>query len=180
MILPYASRAAATTGIPVSVIMAQWGIESAYGTSQVYQNNNNLGGIKHVSSSIDIGVSPSGYAKYSDLNQFTQDYIRVMHNGYYDKVLKAGNKVDAAYALGDSSYAEGKYRNGDSRPGSSILWTIQNFGLDKYDGLQVAEKYPLSVDIDGLRSQIASMPDEQKNWYAAIGFALVGAYLLLK
>jgi hypothetical protein len=133
-----------------------------------------------VSSSIDIGISPSGYAKYRDLTQFTDDYIRIINNGLYENVKAAVSIEDTAYALGQSPYAEGHYISGNGPKGSSLLWVIDKFDLKKYDGMQVAKTYPLSVDIEGLRSEISSMPDEQKQWYAAIGFAVVGAYLLLK
>jgi flagellum-specific peptidoglycan hydrolase FlgJ len=145
-VLPYAQRASKATDIPVSVVLAQWGIESAYGKSNVAKNNNNLGGIRYVKSSIAIGESESGYAKYKDYNQFVDDYIRVIKNGYYTDVINAVSPEDTSIKFGQSKYAGGKYKDNEGRVGYSLINNINSQGLKKYDSAETTSSTPLTLD----------------------------------
>lgn len=172
---PYAMKAATALNMPVSTILAQWGIESTYGTSAVFQNNNNLAGIKHVGSSIDIGISPSGYARYKDIDQFTQDYIRVMNNGLYENVKSAVSPEDTAYALGGSLYAEGTYDKGQH-----IVDVIKNYNLKQFDGLAVANNHPYGFDKNTIMAAVDALSPEDKKLYMYVGACALAAFWLLK
>lgn len=92
---PYANQAASVLGIPASAILAQWALESGWGTSHLAREHNNLGGIKRVPESAG-GATPadpsSGFAAYPSLAGFGSDYVRVLQiraHGY-PAVLAAG------------------------------------------------------------------------------------------
>ncbi len=95
--LPAARTAAAALGIPASAILAQWALESGWGTSHLAIEHHNLGGIKKVSSSTG-GAYPadSGFAGYADVNGFTADYIRVLNLSLYANVRAAGQAPAAS------------------------------------------------------------------------------------
>jgi flagellum-specific peptidoglycan hydrolase FlgJ len=170
---PYAKRASSSLGIPASVILGQWALESAYGSSDVFRNNNNLAGIKHVSSSIDSGISPSGYSKYRDLNQFTDDYIRVMNNGLYDDVKKAGSVEGAVFALGSSPWAETHYKDSNGIEGGNLLAVIKNNNLSQYDA---APSHPYGFDYTKILDGVKNMTPDELTIYAAVGACAMAAW----
>ncbi|MBE3590934.1 MAG: glucosaminidase domain-containing protein [Firmicutes bacterium] len=124
-VMPYARRAAAATGLPVSVILAQWGAESGWGRNDVARQNN-LGAI----------YGSSGFRSYASLDEFTDDWIRVLHLPYYDAVRAAAATGDAdavARALGESPYDNGHYCQGDGTPGSFLIQIMDDFDLRDFD-----------------------------------------------
>lgn len=131
--LVYAQRASAGTGIPVSVILAQWANESAYGKSDFALNHNNHGGIKYTSNA-DYEVD--GHAGYYSVNRFVDDYIRVMNLSYYQAVVAAGSTPgvnDDFEALGESPYAGSGYGREDGGPGRWLKDLWLQWSLSKYD-----------------------------------------------
>lgn len=87
---PYAQKAANALGMPVEVILAQWALESGNGTSNLAKTQNNYGGIKYSQySKTGTKTSANAFAKYSSIDGFVTDYIRVMNLSYYDKVRSA-------------------------------------------------------------------------------------------
>lgn len=156
--MPYAVEASNRTHVPVSVILAQWANESAYGTSDLAKNANNFGGINHTGNSIAAGTY-GAYAKYSDINQFVDDYVRVLNLSYYDKVRAAGTVDGAVRALGDSPYA-GSHYSVNGVPGQSLANIINQYHLSS-----------VIPTTDG-------MPADDLKKYAAIGLAVVGLIAL--
>jgi len=146
---PYAQRASLATGIPASVILGQWAIESAQGKSTIATKYFNYAGIKKVGSSIAAGVSSSGYAVYDNLDQFTEDYIRVMSLSYYDRVRAAGTVQATVAELAASPYAESGYNGG-----KGILQFIQEFSLEQYDRLREFNVQDMisGMDVDTLKN----------------------------
>jgi flagellum-specific peptidoglycan hydrolase FlgJ len=128
-VLPLAQSAAAQTGLPVSVVLAQWASESGWGRNEGARRNN-LGCI----------MGREGMRTYPDLNAFVQDYVRVLWLGFYDEVRSlaaAGADADAvAAALGQSPYAEDHYRDGRHPPGWLLQRVIADFDLTSYDRLE--------------------------------------------
>jgi hypothetical protein len=147
--LPVAQRAAANLSAalsvkygqpidyPVELVIAQWGWETGWGTSQLANNgSNNNGGIKFVGQAEATGAS-GGYAKYADLNRFADDWVRVLSLSRYKVVADAAAKsyptqfarTDAiARALGSSDYAGSHYAEG-GYPGGSINLALKEFTL---------------------------------------------------
>lgn len=143
---PYARRASQETGIPASVILAQWAIETAWGTSKGAVTRNNHGGISwrsatppSWSTAIKADPRPASegayYLNYRSVDDFVSDYIHVMKGSAYTAVRAAGKTPglqDDAYALGASPYAGGHYTvNGVQ--GQSVVNTIRANELWKYD-----------------------------------------------
>lgn len=111
--MPYAQKAESGTGIPAAVIVEQWALESGNGTSQKARVNSNHGGIKRSKYSPSaVGQDSGGFAIYSSIDGFVQDYVRVMNLSYYTKVRAAGRTGDIVAtikALGASPYDAGHY-----------------------------------------------------------------------
>lgn len=132
---PYAARAAAETGLYPSVILAQWGNESGWGTSY-FASFNNHAGITYVEESIAAGPIPQPgihgqtFARYATLGQFVSDYVRVMKLSYYRQVLQLcaeGAPADeVCYALGTSPYDAGGYMLNDI-PGGKLMVILENY-----------------------------------------------------
>lgn len=146
---PYAEKASRGTGIPVSVILAQWAHESAYGGSYGAKNRNNHAGISNFtgkpynwSKAYKVDPRPSNeggwYNVYKNIDDFVDDYIHVMNLNYYDEVRKAGQTPqieDDVLELGKSPFAGNHYvKNGV--PGGSIMAMIKSNNLTVYDSRQ--------------------------------------------
>lgn len=119
---PYAQAASKATGINANVILAQWGNETAWGTSHAWKTNFNPAG---------IGITGSGVAgkNYGSVAGGVQAYIDfVNNNSRYQMVKNAGinNPQAQAIAFGNSGWAFGKYDNGGG-PGSSLIADMQSF-----------------------------------------------------
>jgi flagellum-specific peptidoglycan hydrolase FlgJ len=171
----YAKTASEAIDIPVSVILAQWANESARGTSELYKNSFNMGGIKKVGTSIASGSYTMGsntYAKYSSKDQFVQDYIRVMKLGYYDEVRKAGTVEGTLKALGESKYAGSGYAGKGQPKGTWLLDLINAEGLRKYDS-------GVHVGSSSNTNEVETLSETELKKYATIGLAAVAFFALL-
>lgn len=139
--LPYAQRASRELDMPVSVILAQWALESGYGKSRFAIEGLNFGGIKLSKYSTTDkymiqGGSGAKFAKYDNLDQFTDDYIRVMRLPYYDKVRQADSPLDTLKALALSPYDAGGYS------GNKLINWYNRDNLSKYDTYPVTSSKP--------------------------------------
>jgi hypothetical protein len=125
--LPYAQRAHATLHWPVSVILAQWGLE--HGWRMPDFDGFNFGNEKA------IGGEPAelhGFAYAVTPEDGLRQYLRVASLSFYASVGQAGGADAAARALGRSPWDEGHYTHtGD--PGSSLLDLMRAFNLYHYD-----------------------------------------------
>lgn len=140
--LPYANRASSATSIPTSVILAQWGIESGYGTSKGAKVRNNFGGLSWMSSKMPDWTNATGldprpkneggyYFTYANASDYTDDYIHYMQGSRYASVRKAGkegNITQIVNALSKSGYAASGYGGGNP-----ILSAINKYKLTSYD-----------------------------------------------
>lgn len=117
---PYAQYAAAATGINADLILAQWGNETAWGSS--YAEKNNVG---------NVGVYGGGpNPSFPTLDAGVGAYINFINgNSRYDSVRQATTIQAQAVALGASGYASGQYNDG-SGPGSSLLSELQGMGVN--------------------------------------------------
>lgn len=148
--LPAAQTASKDLNIPVSVILAQWAIESAYGTSDLAQRSGNYAGITHVTSSIDYGAT-GRYADYKgNIDMFVQDYTRVLNLSRYKAVRDAVSVEDTIKALSNSSYAASGYNGG-----KSLLDVIKQYDLQKYDTGTKTINIPVDVPLGASNGIIA-------------------------
>ncbi len=136
--LPYARKASAQTGWPVSVILAQWGLETGWRT-KTYTGYNwgNCGAMPNQPTigGINKPGSPAAFAYAYSPAQGLAEYVHVAHLGYYTKVAQAARTsgaTAAARALGQSPWDWGHYTNrGD--PGSSLISIMRVYNLYYYD-----------------------------------------------
>lgn len=124
MMAPYAQEASQATGINANVILAQWGNETAWGTSHAFTKNFNPAG---------IGITGSGVAgkNYGSIAGGVSAYIAFVNgNSRYQKVKAAGINDPAAqaYAFGQSGWAAGGYlAQGSNVKGSALIEDMQEF-----------------------------------------------------
>ncbi|HEX8996969.1 MAG TPA: LysM peptidoglycan-binding domain-containing protein [Ktedonobacterales bacterium] len=135
--LPYARKASAQTGWPVSVILAQWGLETGWRT-RTYTGFNwgNCGAMpgQPTIGGINKPGSPAAFAYAYTPTQGVDEYVHVAHLGYYSRVAAASRQgADAAArALGQSPWDWGHYTN-RGIPGSSLISIMRVFNLYYYD-----------------------------------------------
>lgn len=127
--LPYAQEASGKTGLFVSVILAQWANESNYGTSRLALEDNNYGGINFVQGASIAAGADGGFAKYESIDQFVQDYARVMNLSFYSKVRADKTEETEVQDLGASPYAESHYGG----HGEWLQNIVNQFSLKSYD-----------------------------------------------
>lgn len=118
----YAQQAEAATGINASVILAQWGNETGWGSSSAWLNNFNPAGIGITSDAVagaSYGSPAGGVKAYIDF---------VNNNPRYQMVKNAGvnNPNAQAVAFGESGWAAGQYNDGGG-PGSSLISNLSMF-----------------------------------------------------
>jgi LysM repeat protein len=135
---PYARLAHNATGWPVSMILAQWGLEQAWRapgyTGYNFGNVAALPGQPTVNG-IDVPGSPAAFAYAKTPQDGLSYYIRVAHLSYYRAVASAaasGGPDAAARALGRSPWDAAHYTAIGS-PGSSLVSLIHKYNLYTYD-----------------------------------------------
>ena len=124
---PWAKTASEQTGIDANVILAQWGIETGWGTSYQWTQHYNPAGIGITSDSVqgqNYGSIGAGVAAYVNF---------VNNNSRYQAVKSAQGAQAQAVAMGQSGWAASGYNNGGG-PGSSLLATMGNLGVNADTG----------------------------------------------
>jgi hypothetical protein len=136
-VLPYARRAHDDTGWPLSVILAQWGLEQGWQTPRFTGYNwGNCGAVpdEPMVPGTSAPGSPDHFAYAPAPEDGLRIYLHVAHLHYYTAIAPAAKQgADAAAkALGASPWDAGHYTNRDD-PGSSLLALMQDFNLYRYD-----------------------------------------------
>lgn len=179
---PYAKRASLGTGLLISVILAQWAHETGFGTSAVALNANNHGGIKYSEGNSIADGKYGAYASYGSLDQFVQDYIRVINLSYYKSVRAAKTPESQIAEFGKSPYAE------DTAYASLVLGIFSAYGLRGYDtwageggngSSGSGAGNTMSGIVDTLKNQVGEMNADDVKKYAIIGLAAALVFGLL-
>lgn len=136
-VLPYARRAHDDTGWPLSVILAQWGLEQGWETPRFTGYNwGNCGAVPNepMVPGTSAPGSPDHFAYAPAPEDGLRIYLHVAHLHYYTAIAPAAKQgADAAArALGESPWDAGHYTNHDD-PGSSLIAIMQDFNLYEYD-----------------------------------------------
>jgi LysM repeat protein len=128
--LPYARKAHTATGWPVSMILAQWGVE--HGWKLPGFTGYNWGNVRPVPGQPTTGASRFAYAATPEIG--LSDYLEVAGLSYYRKIAPAAHTgADAAAVeLGRSPWDAGHY-GGAANPGSSLLRVMKSLNLYQYD-----------------------------------------------
>jgi hypothetical protein len=118
------------TGIPTSVILAQWILETGGFTSRLFLDAHNFAGIKYHGAY----EKTNGFSKYPDINTGFNDWVRTINLSYYTEVrtiAKSNGAIsEVIKALGASPWDADHYNNGKG-PGSSLLalWSSEQLGV---------------------------------------------------
>jgi hypothetical protein len=100
---PFAQMAAASTGLPVGVVLAQWVHETGWGGSVQAKQHNNHAGIKGNSSGRDYTTPVIVYATYAGYNstiRFVEDYSRLLTTlTYYKDVIRVARSGGSPYEV---------------------------------------------------------------------------------
>ena len=137
-VLPYARQAHDATGWPVSMILAQWGLEQGWQTPTFTGYNfGNCGGLmdEPFIPGTTVPGSPSTFAYADEPEDGLRFYVHVAALPYYAKIApaaKSGGPIAAAKALGASPWDAGHYTNTND-PGSSLVALMQQYNLQQYD-----------------------------------------------
>lgn len=136
--LPFARQAHEATGWPVSMILAQWGLEQGWqAPTFTGYNFGNCGGLvdePFIPGTAAIG-SPMSFAYADTPEDGVRFYIHVAQLSYYGAIAPAasqGGPVAAAQALGASPWDAGHYTDHND-PGSSLVALMQQYNLQQYD-----------------------------------------------
>ncbi len=118
--LPYAEKVQSDLGFnSPTIFLAQWALETAWGSSLLATQYNNLAGINY--NGVACYRAVGGFAGYTTLDNFVLGYESVLHlNGWgYPAFLatKDGTFAEQAAALGASDWAASHYGN---PPGSDL------------------------------------------------------------
>lgn len=136
--LPYARRAHEQTGWPMSLILAQWGLEQGWKapgyTGFNFGNVAALPGEPTVNG-IAVPGSPAAFAFAHTPEDGLRYYVRVAQLSFYDAVGPTAAQYGAdaaARALGRSPWDAGHYTDSND-PGSSLLSIMRVYNLYWYD-----------------------------------------------
>ena len=109
------------------LILAQWGVETGWGTSALAVNWHNLAGIRWYGRAVQArqiggiaGKAGTGFAGYNSLADFAADYGYVIGLPYYAGVREQTDVYAQARALGASPYDAGHYTANGVQGGSII------------------------------------------------------------
>ena len=129
-----AERVAARLGVPSNAVMAQWAMESGWGTSQLSKTANNFGGIKEWKGGPSVNMptkeevngkkvsTTANFKKFTDINQYADEYGNFLSGKRYDKVRGQKDPIGFANALATSGYATTNPREYSS----SIIGTMKS------------------------------------------------------
>jgi hypothetical protein len=160
-----ADRVAQSSGISRWTVLTQWALETGWCASNSGCSYNNLAGITCHGG---CPCTSSGFCRYPDTFAFADDWVRVIHNGYYPGVLNSiGTTLRQQMTeLGRSPWAASHYDNGGG-PGSSLI-NVYTSALQPLGGpgLDAALSGPVAVP--------GSTPADGGTLAAALGLVGVG------
>lgn len=163
----------AKTGIPAELIAAWWTWETAYGTNTTSKANNHAG-IKATSRGKDykIGKSPLEYAGYNTIDNFANDWARIILgvNYKYPEIIAAA-RAKRSYAEITAAHNASGWSEGDYLI-STIVRRAEAIKV-LYGSNFVSAPAPVTPDVNSLS------PEDVKK-YATIGLAVLAAIALVK
>src|ERR1700681_2688599 len=122
---PEARRAWAATGLLPSVILAQWGNETGFGTSAAWRDLHNPAG---------IGWNGRTYFRYASTGAGVDGWIATMRLPAYAAVREAHGFHAQCFELGRSPWAGGHYLATPSgEPGAALVNLVLGHNLTRFD-----------------------------------------------
>ena len=121
-----ADEASKGTSVSRWTILAQWAVETGWGTSALCVIDRNLAGIRWYgrAGTTQVGGTPgkigTGFARYATLGAFVEDYIHTLNLPAYAAVRSAVGVDAECRALGASPWDAGHYLSGGVVGGSLL------------------------------------------------------------
>ena len=108
-------------GLAIGAILAQWAVETGWGSSAL-AGRHNLAGIRYYGATTGgvPATNVGGFAGFRSLADFVTAYEHEMRLPYYRAVVGANNVDTACRALGASPWDAGHYTDGDQKGGSLL------------------------------------------------------------
>jgi len=112
-----AERVAARLGVPSNAVIAQWAMESGWGTSKLSKAANNFGGIKEWKNGPSVRMptketvngkvinTEANFKKFNDINHYADEYGNFLSTDRYKNVRGQKDPMGFANALATSGYA---------------------------------------------------------------------------
>lgn len=120
--IKYAKEVQEKYNVPASIVLAQYALESGYGTSDLARQNNNYFGMRDGS---------SGWQKFSSKKDSFMAYGELLSSSLYtDKTKGASNSGEYIDAIAET-YAPSN--DGNNNYAGQIKQIIKDFDLTKYD-----------------------------------------------
>ena len=120
--IKYAKEAQEKYSVPASIVLAQYALESGYGTSDLARQNNNYFGMRDGS---------SGWQKFSSKKDSFMAYGELLSSSLYaDKTKGASNSGEYIDAIAET-YAPSS--DGNNNYAGQIKQIIKDFDLTQYD-----------------------------------------------
>lgn len=171
---PYAVTAGSQLGIDPNLLLAQWGLESGYGTNTLSQGFN-VGSISNPG---------GGWATYSSPSAFVSAFVNLLTNSYPGTLNSGSNVSQFVNALGSGSYGQSYY--GTQSPAS---YQASLAGIYTPSGLPV-NNVPTGGNGQSATSQsgscglspgcwLAALGSWAGSWASRVGLVVVGAILLI-
>lgn len=124
--IKYAQEVQEKYGVPASIVLAQYALESGYGTSDLARHNNNYFGMKDGS---------SGWQKFSSKKESFMAYGELLSSSLYaDKTAGADNSSEYIDAIAETYAPSSDGNNGYAK---QIKTIISDFDLTQYDDKSV-------------------------------------------
>ena len=114
-------------GVPASVTLAQYALESGYGTSKLAQNNQNYFGIKGNYN----GQSENGYRLYSSIEESFDDHGALLAKPLYADKTKSATTISEYVNAIAETYAPSS--DGNNNYAAKLLKIIDDYNLTQYD-----------------------------------------------
>ena len=132
--IQYAIETQSKYGVPASVTLAQYALESGYGTSSLAVNHNNYFGITgSFNGNSYRDVNGRNWRVYSSMRESFDDHGNLLANsGLYDSAKYASNVTEYVNAIAET-YAPSS--DGNNNYAGNILQIISDNNLTKYDSV---------------------------------------------
>lgn len=114
-------------GVPASVTLAQYALESGYGSSSLAQNNKNYFGIKGSYN----GQSRNGFRVYSSIEESFDDHGALLAKPLYADKTKGADTIEEYVRAFAETYAPSS--DGNSNYAGKIMQIINSNNLTQYD-----------------------------------------------
>lgn len=166
-VIRYAQQTEAKYGVPASVTIAQYGVESGWGSSNLAKNANNYFGITGKNKATGQYVMQSGrsWAKYGSMEESFNDHGRLLSTDLYASKHKNTKNAFAYVDAIAETYAPSS--DGNNGYAALVKQVIKDNNLTQYDGA--------GVSVDNSQSSGYYIPDSSTGGtYVPSGGAVVG------